>query len=341
MAKTEKLLEGLKGEGIRLSVRNLAGYMAGVGVRVSPHVGRMRGNITMPSFGFDVQKMSETGNAFYKDRVSNGRLNFIPSKKERELSRLESRLRAACEKRTLADDFMPVEAYKSLREEFEDLRRQYFLLRDDILLNWPQIESEFEQGAREMLIGVDLPDDMREKILKEFLAELPTKERYKNSFSMDLRVHAFHADLLIPGLDSTIADDVRKTWANEVVSTAVIAIERQVGEGWSRIMSIMKRYLKNGNIPATSITSLEKYGEELKWKNVFHNELLTELSESMARLDGAPDSHKKADILEGALITIWEYAKDSGIVLECDDIPYTVQQLDELLETEQKLRALA
>lgn len=339
--KTAKLLEGLEGQGISLSVRNLAGYMAGIGIRVTPHVGRMRCNIVMPSFGIDEQKMSENGSAFYQERVSNGRLNFIPNKKELELAKIERRLRIACERRTLASDFMPVDAYKDLRCEFQDLRKQYFLLRDEIIMDWPQIYAAFEQGATEMLDGVDIPADVKNKVLEKFLDSVPSKEKYAASFAMDLRVHAFHADLQIPGLETSIAEDVRKTWSNEVVSTAIVAIERQIGEGWERTMKAMRRYLKDGVIAENTLASLKKYSEELKWKNVFHNSLLEELLQNLQDMDREPNIARKADILEQGIANIWGYAKENGLQLKTDGIPYSIVQLDELLQFQKKAKITA
>ena len=55
MCLQKELLKGLQGEGISLSVRNLAKYMAGTGVLVEPHIGRQRGYIPLSekTWGFN------------------------------------------------------------------------------------------------------------------------------------------------------------------------------------------------------------------------------------------------------------------------------------------------
>lgn len=329
----KKLLSGLEGVGISVSVRSLAEYMAGNGVLVVPTVGRQRGHVPMPgkAYGLNLDAMSEDGGAFYRERVSQGHLCFVPREDEAALGALEKRLRRAVENRALAEGFMPLRAYDSLKKEFEDIRTAYFQKRDEILARWDTLLPAFESGVRAMLADIQMPAAMREQVMKEFLSAIPEKEAYAQSFTMSLRVHAFPAESgLIQGLDSSVAADVRATWSEQVVSTAILSIEKMVSEGWSKLASAMRQYLKGGAIKASTEACIQKLAGELEWKNVFRNPLLTELAQ---RLHGFAElsTEEQAYAAEDGMTAIYGYAVEAGLDLDFANCPYTVGQLNDML----------
>lgn len=331
----KKLLEGLEGPGISITVRSLAKYMASNGVLATPHIGRCRGYISLSSkaFGIKLDKMSEKGGTFYKERASEGHLCFIPREDEAELTSLENRLRRAVEARTLAEGFMPMVAYESLKEEFESIRSDYFTKRDEICSNWPALVDAFQDGAAEMLKGIRMPNRTRIQLLKEFMAELPDVESYRRSFTMSLRVHAFPAEVSMDGLNSSIAADVQATWQEEVVSTAILSIEKLVGESWQKLLNAIKQYLKGATIKSSSINAMVKLGKELEWKNPFRNPLLSEMSAVMKDM-GAKNTEDQVDAIETAITAVYGYAKEAGLDLDMDKCPYTIDQLEDMLLVE-------
>ena len=336
----KKLFQGVAEEGVEVSIRSLAKFMACAGVLVTPHVGRMRGYISLPGavYGIKPEKMTESGSTFYCERVSQGHLSFIPREDEAALATLEKRLRRAVEVYSVSDGFMPMKGYEALKADFTEIRNAYFAKRDEIISKWDRLLSDFEYGATEMLNGMRLAQNIREQVLKEFLAEVPSKDKYAKSFSMTLRVHAFPSEVSeeLQGLQNSIAEDVLDTWKEDVVSTAILSIERQVGIGWDKMLSGMRQYIKDGKIKPSTINTLIKYADEMHWKNVFNNSLLNELSAILSELKTDSNVDEKAEIIENALVALYAYAKDVRIELDWRNCPYTQNQMEDLLLVVQK-----
>lgn len=327
----KKALAGLAAEGVSLSVRSLADYMASNCVLVTPHVGRARCFIPMTdsAYGIDLSQFTEEGGAFYKTRVSQSHLTFIPPEDEAALSTIEKRLRRAVDIRSLTDGFMPMSAYEELKQDFQKNRDDYFAKRDEICLKWGILTASFEIGVDEMLKGIQMPQTARDSLKTHFMSQVPRMEKYRSSFTMSLHVRAFPAEAsAVPeGINSSIAADIRNTWTDEVVQTAMLSIEKTIGQGWSKLLSAMKQYLKSASIRDTSISALEKFASELSWKNVFKSPILTQLG---AELKGVSikNTEDQSDLIEGAIGYIYAYAKEINLDLDMKHCPYDLRQLD-------------
>jgi len=328
-----KALAGLEADGISLRVRSLADYMASNCVLVTPHVGRSRGYIPMPdsAYGLDLSQFTEEGGAFYKTRVSQSHLTFIPPEDESALGAIEKRLRRAVELKSITDGFMPMSAYDDLKKEFEKNRAAYFDKRDEICQKWEILVSSFELGVNAMLQGINMPQTARNALKELFLSQIPDKKTYRDSFTMDLHVRAFPAEgSAVPaGLNSSIAADVKKTWSDEVVQTAMLSIEKTIGQVWSKLLSAMRQYLKNDTIRESSINALENFVSELSWKNVFKNPILTQLNAEIKGISFLK-TDEQANLIEGAIGYVYAYAKDINLDLDLSKSPYDQDQLESL-----------
>lgn len=334
MSNQMKLLEGLSGENITVTIRSLAKYMASNGVIVTVTVGRARGYIPMPgkAYGIDLDAFSEKGSTFFSERVSQSHINFIPPEDEAAFANIEKRLRRAVEVRTLADGFMPTTAYDDLKKEFADTRALYFAKRDEVLAKWDSLVASFKEGAEEMLAGIRIPNAMQEALLKEFLGKVPDKDYYKASFVMGLKVKAFPAEAgNLPGLNSSIEADMRESWKEDVVSTAILSIEQQVGEGWEKMMGAMRQYVKGNAIKSSSIVAIQNFAKQLEWKNVFRNPLLCRLNSSLANLQTL-SAESQAMAIEEALTYTYGYAKEAHLDLDFNKCPYRTQDLENMLQ---------
>lgn len=333
MANHKKLLAGLAGEGITVSVSGLARYMASQGIKVSPTIGRRRGYVSLneKAYGLNIDDLSDNARSFYQGRVSQGHLNFIPPADEAAFASLEKRLRRAVERRTLADGFMPITAYESLRDEFQIIRADYFAKRDEVLSKWPLLISEFQIGAQDMLNDIEMPDYQRAQVMASFMSEISSVGDYRDSFKMELNVHAFPAQCDKEGLSSSVAEAVQSTWRNEVVTTAITAIETLIGSMWAKSLTAIRQYLKSGAIKANTINSLAKLVEDLSWKNVFKNPVLTQLEATMKGIANR-DAETQAEIIESSILDIFVYAKDTHLDLDYDKSPYTELQLEQMAQ---------
>lgn len=328
-----KALAGLAAEGVTLQVRSLAKYMSSNCVLVSPHVGRARGYIPMTdsAYGIDISQFTEEGGTFYRTRVSQSHLTFIPPEDEAALSSIEKRLRRAVELRSLTDGFMPMAAYGELKQEFLKSRTAYFEKRDEICQKWDALVSDFEKGIDAMLKDIQMPQTTRDTLKSHFMSRIPARETYKASFVMSLNVRAFPAEsTAVPvGLNSSIAADIKDSWVEEVVQTAMLSIEKTIGQGWSKLLSAMRQYLKNASIRSTNIASLEKFASEMAWKNVFRSPILTQLGTELKEISSM-DTEDQADVIEGAIGYIYAYAKEINLDLDLEKCPYDEKQLDQM-----------
>lgn len=331
MCKKQELLKGLQGEGISLCVRNLAKYMAGTGVLVEPHIGRQRGYIPLSekTWGFNPASLSDEGKAFFSAQVKSGHLNFIPAKDEKGLGTLEQNLRRAVQARTLADGFVPVAAYSSLKEEFEKIRTQYLEKRDDICSRWPLMMAEFKAGVQSMLAGVEMDETEKEKLLQQFMKAVPNVERYRNSFSMSLKVQAFPADVAVDGLDADVQADVKESWREDVVDTAIASITSTIQNIWDRCLVAMGQYLAKNSINTKTLDALNRDAESLSWRNVFSNTHLAELSNILLGIR-EKDVDAQAEAIEAAVVKTYTYSKLARFDLPMDNSPYTVETLESM-----------
>lgn len=331
----ETMLEGLKADNVEVTeVGSLARYMSANGVLVKPYIGRMRAYIPMPSsvYGINPDTFSEEGGAFYKTRVSQSHLTFIPPEDDLALCALEKKLRRAVEIRSLSEGFMPMTAYDSLKERFQNIRAEYLQKRDEIVGKWDFLVASFTIGVEGMLKDIPaLSDHQRDTLLKVFLSQIPKKKEYQDSFKMNLRVHAFPAETAaVPeGLSASIAADVEGTWAEEVVQTAILSIEKTIGDGWSKMLSAMRQYIKGHSIRQSSIENIQRFAKELSWKNVFKNPLLTHLMNELGNLYSA-EGDSQADVIESCIAYTYEYAKETHLQLDLDKSPYKPADLESM-----------
>lgn len=331
--KTKKALAGLAADGVSMRVRSLAAYMASNCVVVTPHVGRARCFIPMTdsAYGLDLSQFTEEGGTFYKTRVSRSHLNFIPPEDEAELCTIEKRLRRAVDLRSLTDGFMPMSVYEEMKQEFQKIRNDYFQKMDEICLKWDSLVSDFVKGVDAMLNDIQMPQTTRDTLKSHFMSRIPSKESYMSSFTMSLYVRAFPAEAsAVPvGIASSIAADIRDTWTDEVVQTAMLSIEKTVGQGWSKLLAAIRQYLKNATIRDSSISALEKFAYELSWKNVFKSPILTQMEMELKGLSSM-DPEDQADVIEGSIGYVYAYAKDINLRLDMKNCPYDQSQLDSM-----------
>lgn len=332
MANEKKLLEGLSAPGVTVSVRSLAKYIASSGVLVTPHAGRCRGTITLDAstYGVNINAFSEEGAGFYVDRVRNGNMRFIPREDDKELNRLEGQMRYQVDLASLNDGFIPITAYERLKENFDEIRRQYFKKRDEIVNKWDEIVENFRSGLVEMLKGLNLEDSERTRLLEGFMSEIPDPTAYADSFHMTLYVRAFPAETNSEGLSESISTDVQMTWRDDVISTAILSIEKTIGEGWSKAMIAAKQYSQKGSIQQRTIMALEKFGQDLSWKNVFKNKLLEQVQEQINSLS-SKDANGQAQLIEDIILNIYSYAKETQLNLDMQISLYTTKQMDDML----------
>lgn len=335
MSKVMKLLEELDAQmkqnsNSGISVRKLGEHIGNSVVAVDISMRCPTGRTQLPDL---VQKqaqesLNENGEAFYQDQVSKASIALIPKEFRNNITRIEKGIRRRKDELCIARDYMPVDAFMQFKAEFEKARSELFDVCDEIIANWDSIRDSYESGLKDMLGNIQMPDFMRDKILGDLLAAIPERETFRRGFSMNMRVFAFPSEPEArPGIDSSISDAITETWKDDVVSTAILAIERSVGEGWERLNAAMKQYLRHGSIRSNTINTIIRYAQNLAFKNVFRNGLLTELAKNLMSL-ASKSEDQQAEQIEECIAQVYQYAKESGINLDMENSPYSTDELD-------------
>ncbi len=337
----DNFLDSLLGDNISAKTENLAEYTAKNTVRVRAHVGRNRGIVPLPEkqLGMKPGKLGQNGQAFYAGHMQAGRLCLIPQADEQRLGRLEARLRCAIKGSEVFEGLIPVARYASLKTEFEEIRKDYFDARDDVLARWDSLVAEFKLGCKEMLDGVRMQKRNRELLYKSIVASIPSKGEYERSFSMSLEVTAFPASGVPDGLDESIAADVESSWKGTVVSTALKAIETTVGEGFAMLGKAASAYAERGSIGGKTLDAMERYSQDMVWKNVFQNTALTACANKCGVIANTMGADAKESLVEEAILDIWDYAKATGLHLDASVTPFTPDVLDAMLDVRKKAAA--
>jgi len=336
MSKVAKLLEELDAQMKResnsgISIRKLGAHIGDNVVAVNISIRCPTGRTQLPDL---VQKQSqenlhERGEAFYKDQVSKASITLIPKEFRNEITRIEKGIRRRKDDLCIVKDYMPTEAFMGFKQDFEQARNELFAVRDNIVANWDSIRADYEEGVKDMLENIQMPDFMRNKIQGDLLAAIPEKDQYAKGFSVTMKVYAFPAvPENHPGLSSSIGDTITETWKDDVVSTAVLAIERSVGEGWERLNAAMRQYLRYGSIRSNTAGTIAKFAKNLGFKNVFQNKLLSELAKKLEGITSLSEE-QQAVLIEDSIVMVYQYAKDAQIHLDMDVSSYS----DDALET--------
>lgn len=335
MSKVMKLLEELdaemkRGSNSGITVQKLGEHIGNSVVAVDIFVRCPTGRTQLPDL---VQKqaqeyLNENGEAFYQDQVSKASIALIPKEFRNKITRIEKGIRRRKDELCITRDYMPVDTFMQFKDEFEKARTDLFDVCDEIIANWDDIKESYESGLKDMLGNIQMPDFMRDKILGDLLAAIPGKDAFRKGFSISMRVFAFPSEPEArPGIESSISDTIAETWKNDVVSTAILGIERSIGEGWERLNAAMKQYLKHNSIRSNTTNTIVRFAQNLAFKNVFRNGLLTELANNLQGLSSKSED-QQAEQIEDCIVQVYQYAKESGIELDMSISPYSTDELE-------------
>lgn len=326
-----KLLEGLTGEGIVVSISDLARYSASNGVNVSVKVGRSRGYLNLPlkALGIKLDQMQKEGRDFFHAHVSTGVLSFIPREHELELIRIESALRRRCDGLSLCGGYMPLSSYNLLKEEHQELREKYFAKRDEIVSEWENLKESFCTGVTGMLKEIPMSDEDKVSCFQQIAQSIPSAQNYADSFYMTLNVQAFPAENgVLEGLEESIASEIDASWQDSVVANAVKSIEKLIGNVFGMLGKASSTYSERSKINQRTLHALSEFGLKLQIMNVFRNPLLTKLVSKMKAIETCGNDTDAEEKIEECLLDVYEYGKEAGLHLDYSQTPFNASMLD-------------
>lgn len=336
-----KLLEGLAGEGIKLNVRNLAKFTAENGILVQVRCGRRRGRVSLPPklLGLRPEKWEAGNQNFFETHVQMGQLTLVPKEMDLRLNQLDTRVRRLVQTYSVNGSYMPLSVYSQFREEFEEIRKEYLEVIEEVAQAWDSIRTNFTKGVTDLVNTMGkraiLQRD-RETFVRGIISSIPTAAAYRGAAYMELEVRAFPTTgVTSEGLAPDIQDVLNRTWRDDVVSNAVKSIETSIGQVFAQTCRTAEIYAKTGKMDQRNINSLSRIADRVTKLNVFANPMLAKLGKRLAKLSGMNDEQLE-DVVESAILDTVEYAKSTGINLDMSVCPFTERQLNDMLDLRAK-----
>lgn len=316
MVRTKKLLEGLGGDGV--TVRTLAEFTRNSGVYVSLKCSRNRGTIPLPQQLIGVSTMKDAAKEAYANYVSLGRISFIPYQDEARLMKIESGIRYLLMRRTVSNGFMPLEKYEAFKVEFQDAKFNYMVERDRILNKWDDLVAAFKTAVTAVVDESRLLQADKEKLCKELMAKIPSKEAYANSFSMNLVVQMFPAQPDVASLPQELSADVMNTWKDAVLDNAIECIASLTQEVFDMCSGVAAKYADRGTINGNSLNGLISMGQRIMENNLFRNPILNEAANLLKSLQtiASEATDEQEEVVENVLISLYQYSMETGMELE-------------------------
>lgn len=331
--KTNELIQGIKQEGLIVGIEDLAGYLRKQGLIVNEHIGRKRNYVEVSPklFGVDVNEKGDDVKELFKEHVKMGKMSFIPDKYEKLLVNLESSLRMARRRACIGYDetFMPLETFKEFSKEFEDKKRKYFEIRDEIVATWDTLIARFKsilQSSLEELNSLD-----KATVFTAVVAKLPSKEEYRESFYMTLSVKAFPVTENLDMFEESIQSQIKDGLNQETVSTLYEIIGNTLNDAFDNVAKVLTSIQKNDKVANKTLGSLKKTADRVGQKNIFNNPKINQIRKEILGLsENVDDADVLAEQSENLLATIYGYARELNIE---DQVKLTGSPLsaDELL----------
>ncbi|WCF11419.1 hypothetical protein NDS46_31165 (plasmid) [Paenibacillus thiaminolyticus] len=328
--KTKELIEEMRSEGLIVGIEDLAGYLRTQGVIVNEHIGRKRNYVEVSPklFGVDVTSKGDDVKELFKEHIKMGKMSFIPDSYEKLLVNLDSSVRMARRRLCIGYDgsFMPLEIFKQFSKDFEEKKKKYFEIRDDIVSRWDVLIPRFKsvlQNALEELNAID-----RAAVLQNILGKLPSKEEYRNSFYMTLSVKAFPVTENLDMFEESIRYQIQDGLNEETVSTLYEILRNTLEDAFECVVKVLLSIQKNNDVSTRTWSSLQTAANRIGAKNIFNNNKINQIRLDIADLSGKKDDIQMlAEQAENILATIYGYANELSLDINLRNSPLSSEEL--------------
>lgn len=314
-SEAEKLLEGLREDGIKVSMENIDSYISQSGVLVSIHVGRKRGAMELSGELLGLDMNNDAIKGFFESHVKTGQMHLVPVQKEKLLKKIEGRIRAMKDRYAIGYErsFMPKDIYKEFKKELDASKEEYFAIRDEIADDWDTLVSSFKVDLGRLL-DKTMPNankERKESLMKAIMSKVPTKEAYKESFYMRPSLRAFPVMEHINLLDDELEDEVRQTAIETNTTMVYEVIGQSLNEAFKALIKINTAYEKHRRVPPKSESVLKNASSQLRKRNLFRNAMIEEIAVILEKVDVR--SEDLQEDIEAHLSKIYGYADEIGV----------------------------
>ena len=311
--EAEKLIEGLRADGTDVTLENLDKFLQSAGVLVRVHVGRIRGNmeLTPEVLGIDANKSDLT--KFFSDYAKNGSMTFIPVAYEKELKKIESRLRMAKTRLAVGYDnsYMPLSTYHVFQDKLKDAQKEYYEVLDRILADWSNILNQFEMTLDQALMSLN--PLKREEYKKAILGRIPDKKTYRESFYMHTSLKAFPVMENVSLPTDELTKEVKETAIDDNIRMVHEVLGGALNEAFEIVNTVFASYVKNRKVPPKTHGALKEAVKRVKQRDMFKNAMITQITVEMDDLSYNLMSPDVPEMCENLLSKIYGYAREINV----------------------------
>ena len=313
--KAEALIEGLRSDGEEVTLESLDKYLQREGVIVKVHVGRIRGNMELTPELLGINAQAEELSDFFEQYAKNGSMSFISSNDEKELKRIESRIRMTKTRLSIGYDnsYMPLPVYNTFKTHLVTAQKEYLEVRDRIVADWTAIIARFENSLDQALASLN--PGHRGLLKNALMARIPTKEQYDTSFYLRTSLKAF------PVMDNVLleheglADEVKAGALEDNIQMVYEVLGGALGEAFETVNTVYASFDKNRRVPPKTHGSLKEAVKRIKQRDLFKNAMVTQIVAEMDKLSTELTTGDVPEACENLLIKIYGYAHEIGVTM--------------------------
>ena len=256
-----------------VKVEDYNSYISKQGVIVKLEVtgGRNSYFISPKIYGVKNDMLSDGSKTFIGQHMKDGRVRLIPKELENQLRSKETMLKKKLSEIVIGynNSFVPIESFKKFEVFFENIKDEYFAIRDTLVDEYEALKSSFIKVTENMISDLNATEAQAE--VNQIIKKLPTKEEFYNSFKIEMKVSAFPNVANLDMFDDTIKDRILNSVRDADNSMIKSSITSSINEGVKALISIL-----NGDMNRTNIHPKIKEGiinatERMAEKNIFAN----------------------------------------------------------------------
>lgn len=313
--KAEALIEGLRSEGEEVTLENLDKYLQREGVLVRVHVGRIRGNMELTPEVLGIDSKAQELSEFFEQYAKNGSMSFIPAKDEKELKRIESRIRMQKTRLSIGYDnsYMPLSVYRTFQTHLKTAQADYLAVKERIVADWTGIISRFEYSLDQALSSLNPAS--RQLLKNALMGRIPKKEEYEDSFYLRTSLKAFPVMDSIHLENEELAGEVKAGALEDNIQMVYEVLGGALGEAFETVNTVYSAYEKNRRVPPKTHGALKDAVKRIKQRDLFKNAMVSQIVSEMDKLSMELTGGDIEEACEDLLSKIYGYASEIGVTM--------------------------
>lgn len=330
--KTEDLIKTLETDGVSIEIENIDHYIKkkGVIVNVKAGGGKSSYSISPKIYGVDTTELKEDAENFLKKHIKGGKVSFLSDDEEKKIIAIESKLRKKRKELSIGfnNSFMPIESYTEFKEYFNQAKRDYFQLRDELVAKFDTLVEDYVRRVSAAL--QELGTAATEDEFNSLMNKIPTQDEFKNSFYMELIVTAFPVAENLDIFSPEVAEDVKKGINEGALNILYESMGSALDEAFLSMLTVI-----NSNslekIHPNVINGIKNAINRVKRKNILGNPKVDEIVEKMREMIDV-DIDNAMQIAEIVISKIYLYTKEMGIInlISINKSPFSLDELEEM-----------